>query len=146
MEIGFSRRNIGRLVLLGWAVALAWLARRQFSQGDSADTAARTRRLAPGAQYYAVYAGARQIGQLNLSVDTLVNGVRLTELMVLDLAPRFGAWMGWSPTFTWSATWPRQTRWMSQYPIGPPLLSQVCSTKRRFASSPRLGRDGRTRR
>lgn len=85
MEIGLSRRNIGRLVLLGWAVALAWLARRQFSQGDSADTAIRTRRLAPGAQYYAVYAGARQIGQLNLSVDTLVEGVRLDELMVLDL-------------------------------------------------------------
>jgi hypothetical protein len=32
-----------------------------------------------------VYAGVRQIGQLNLSVDTLVDGVRLTELMVLDL-------------------------------------------------------------
>jgi hypothetical protein len=80
-----SRRNIGRLVLLGWAVALAWLARRQLSQGDSADTAVRTRRLAPGAQYFAVYAGARQIGQLNLSVDTLIDGVRLTELLVLDL-------------------------------------------------------------
>ncbi len=85
MRLGFDRRNIGRLVLLGWAVALAWLARRQFSQGDSADTAVRTRRLAPGAQYYAIYAGARQIGQLNLSVDTVVDGVRLTELMVLDL-------------------------------------------------------------
>ncbi len=85
MKIGFSRRNIGRLVLLGWAVALAWLARRQLSQGDSADTALRTRRLAPGAHYYAVYAGARQVGQLNLSVDTLVDGVRLDELMVLDL-------------------------------------------------------------
>jgi hypothetical protein len=85
MEIGLSRRNIGRLVLLGWAVALAWLARRQFSHGDSADTAVRTRRLAPGAQYYAVYAGARQIGQLNLSVDTVVDGVTLSELMVLDL-------------------------------------------------------------
>jgi len=85
MEIGLSRRNIGRLVLLGWAVALAWLARRQFYQGDSADTAARTGRLAPGAQYFAVYAGARQIGQLNLAVDTLIDGVRITELMVIDL-------------------------------------------------------------
>ncbi len=85
MEIGLNRRNIGRLVLLGWAVALAWLARRQFSQGDAADTALRTRKLAPGAQYYAVYAGTHQVGQLNLSVDTLVDGVRLTELMVIDL-------------------------------------------------------------
>ncbi len=85
MKLGFTRRNIGRLVLLGWAVALAWLARRQFSQGDSADTAIRTRRLGPGAAYYAVYAGARQIGQLNLSVDTTLDGVRLTEFMVIDL-------------------------------------------------------------
>jgi len=85
MKLGFTRRNIGRLVLLGWAVALAWLARRQFSQGESADTASRARRLAPGAAYYAIYAGARQIGQLNLSVDTTLDGVRLTEVMVIDL-------------------------------------------------------------
>lgn len=85
MRVGLTRRNIGRLALLGWAVALAWLARRQFAQSDSADTALRTRRLAPGAQYYAVYAGGRQIGQLNLSVDTLVDGVRLTEFMVIDV-------------------------------------------------------------
>jgi hypothetical protein len=85
MELGITRRNIGRLVLLAWAVALAWLARRQFSQGESADTALRTRRLMPGSTYYAVYAGARQIGQLNLAVDTTLDGVRLTEVMVLDL-------------------------------------------------------------
>ena len=85
MKLGFTRRNIGRLVLLGWAAALAWLARRQFYQGESADTASRARRLAPGAAYYAIYAGARQIGQLNLSVDTTLDGVRLTEVMVIDL-------------------------------------------------------------
>jgi transglutaminase-like putative cysteine protease len=85
MKVGFTRRNIGRLLLLGWAVALAWLARRQFYQGDSADTISRTRRLAPDAQYFAVYAGARQIGQLNLTVDTTVDGVRLTEVLVVDL-------------------------------------------------------------
>lgn len=85
MELGITRRNTGRLVLLAWAVALAWLARRQFSQGESADTALRTRRLMPGSTYYAIYAGAHQIGQLNLAVDTTVDGVRLTEVMVVDL-------------------------------------------------------------
>lgn len=85
MELGATRRNIGRLVLLAWAVALAWLARRQFSQGESADTALRTRRLMPGSTYYAVYAGARQIGQLNLAVDTTVDGVRLAEVLVIDV-------------------------------------------------------------
>ena len=83
MELGLTRRNIGRLILLAWAVALAWLARRQLSGGDT--TAERVGRLPPGAQFFAVLAGDRQIGQLNRAVDTLVDGVRLTELFVLDL-------------------------------------------------------------
>ncbi|NOT10127.1 MAG: transglutaminase domain-containing protein [Gemmatimonadales bacterium] len=85
MELGLTRRNIGRLVLLAWAVALAWLARRQIGGEESVATAARATHLAPSAQFYAVYAGSQQIGQLNLSVDTLVDGVRLSELFVLDL-------------------------------------------------------------
>ncbi len=85
MDLGLTRRNIGRLVLLTWAVMLAWLARREFSKAESTPVSERTTRLAPGAAYFAVYAGARQIGQLNLSVDTLVEGVRLTEMIVLDL-------------------------------------------------------------
>jgi hypothetical protein len=83
MQLGLTRRNIGRLILLAWAVALAWLARRQLSGG--ATTAERVGRLPPGAQFFAVMAGDRQIGQLNRVVDTLVDGVRLTELMVLDV-------------------------------------------------------------
>lgn len=83
MQLGLTRRNVGRLVLLAWAVALAWLARRQLSGG--ATTAERVGRLPPGAQFFAVMAGDRQIGQLNRVVDTLVDGVRLTELMVLDV-------------------------------------------------------------
>lgn len=85
MELGLTRRNIGRLALLAWAVALAWLARREFSGGGAAATVERVRRLEPGAQFFAVMAGDRQIGQLNRSVDTLVDGVRLTELLVLDV-------------------------------------------------------------
>ncbi|MGQ0702865.1 MAG: transglutaminase-like domain-containing protein [Gemmatimonadales bacterium] len=85
MQVGLTRRNIGRLVLLIWAVSLAWLARRQFGGGPSSAIAERARRLEPGAQYFAVMAGDRQIGQLNRGVDTLVDGVRLTELLVLDL-------------------------------------------------------------
>ena len=85
MQLGLTRRNIGRLVLLVWAVALAWLARREFAPTRSATLAERTGRLEPAAQYFAVMAGARQIGQLNRAVDTMVNGVRLTELLVIDV-------------------------------------------------------------
>lgn len=85
MHLGLTRRNIGRLVLLGWAVALAWLARREFADGSTAGMTERIRRLEPGAQYFAVLAEGRQIGTLNLGVDTLVDAVRLTEQFVLDL-------------------------------------------------------------
>lgn len=85
MDLGLSRRNIGRLVLLLWAVALAWLARREFATAGSAGTAERARRLEPGAQYFAVLIDGQQIGQLNLGADTLIDGVRLREQFVLDL-------------------------------------------------------------
>lgn len=85
MKVGLTRRNIGRLVLLLWAGALAWLARREFTTSTSASIAERTQRLEPGAQYFAVLADGRQVGQLNRAVDTLVGGVRLTELLVIDI-------------------------------------------------------------
>ncbi len=88
MDLGLTRRNVGRLVLLAWAAALAWLARREFVKAEGGTVTERSTRLAPGAFYYSVYAGARQIGQVNLTVDTLVDGVRLTELLVLDLPDR----------------------------------------------------------
>jgi transglutaminase-like putative cysteine protease len=85
MHLGLTRRNIGRLVLLAWAVMLAWLARRQFAPQGSAGVLERTKRLEPGAQYFAVLVAGRQIGQLNLTADTLIDVVRLTEQFVLDL-------------------------------------------------------------
>ena len=85
MELGINRRNIGRLVLLAWAVALAWLARREFTRGEDSARSQQITRLAPAAQYFAVYAAGRQIGQFNLTVDTLIDGVRIGELLVLDV-------------------------------------------------------------
>lgn len=85
MDLGLTRRNIGRLALLTWAVMLAWLARREFAKQGDAGLTERTRRLEPGAQYFAVLANGRQIGQLNFSSDTLVDGVKLVEAFVLDL-------------------------------------------------------------
>jgi len=85
MELGLNRRNIGRLVLLAWAVMLAWLARREFTRGEDSARSQQIARLAPAAQYFAVYAAGRQIGQFNLTVDTLIDGVRIAELFVLDV-------------------------------------------------------------
>ena len=85
MELGLTRRNIGRMVLVVWAIALAWLARREFSQDDTTTAGDGTPRVAPAAQFFAVTARGQQIGQLNLTVDTLVDGVTVRELLVLDV-------------------------------------------------------------
>lgn len=85
MEIGLTRRNIARLVLLAWAVMLAWLARRELTKGEDAQRNDGTVRLAPAAQFFGVYAGGRQIGQFDLSVDTLIDGVRVSQSLVIDV-------------------------------------------------------------
>ena len=86
MRLGLNRRNVGRLVLVTWAVALAWLARRELDSGEAAAVARGSARIEPGAAYFAVLARGRQIGQMNLTVDTLVDGIRVTEILTLDLA------------------------------------------------------------
>jgi len=85
MRLGLNRRNVGRLVLVAWAVALAWLARRELYSGEAAAVALGSARIEPGGAYFAVLARGRQIGQMNITVDTLVDGVRVTEILTLDL-------------------------------------------------------------
>ncbi|MEO8453053.1 MAG: transglutaminase-like domain-containing protein [Gemmatimonadota bacterium] len=85
MKTGFNRRNAGRLVLVGWAAALAWLAQRQFGKNEATTMAEATVRLAPESHFYAVLAQGRQIGIASVSVDTIATGVRLTEVVGLDL-------------------------------------------------------------
>lgn len=85
MRLGLNRRNVGRLVLVAWAVALAWLARRELYRGEAAAVALGSARIEPGGAYFAVLARGRQIGQMNITVDTLVGAVRVTEILTLDL-------------------------------------------------------------
>lgn len=85
MRVGLNRRNVGRLVLVTWAVALAWLARRELYSGEAAAVALGSARIEPGGAYFAVLARGRQIGQVNITVDTMVDAVRVTEILTLDL-------------------------------------------------------------
>jgi transglutaminase-like putative cysteine protease len=84
MDLGLNRRNAGRLVLLAWAVALAWLARRELARSNTSIAAERATRIAPGARFYILSARGRQVGQVNITLDTLIEGSRLTELWVAD--------------------------------------------------------------
>ncbi len=82
---GMSRRNLGRLIMVVWIIALGWLARRQLFQGEASTLTASASRLSPDAKYFRVDAGTLQIGVLNLTWDTLPTGFRVEELLALDL-------------------------------------------------------------
>jgi len=75
----FDRRTAARLVLVGWAASLGWLARREFSTDEA------TIRLNPEAHFYAVKAGRYQIGYASITVDTVLTGFRLSEVLALDV-------------------------------------------------------------
>lgn len=80
-----SRRNIGRLIMLAWIVALGWLAQRELFQGEASTLLAGTARLPPDARYFRVDAGTLQVGVLNINWDTLPTGFRINELLAVDL-------------------------------------------------------------
>lgn len=85
MKLGLNRRNAGRFVLLAWAAALAWLARREFGKSEAQTVAEATVRLNPASHFFAIRAAGRQVGFGSLSVDTTSGGVRLTEFLALDV-------------------------------------------------------------
>ncbi|MEZ4585966.1 MAG: transglutaminase-like domain-containing protein [Gemmatimonadales bacterium] len=87
MRVGaFNRRTAGRLVLLGWAVTLAWLARRELGKTEAQTIREATIRLSPDAHFYAVLAKGHQVGYASVTVDTVPGGFSVAEVMALDVA------------------------------------------------------------
>jgi transglutaminase-like putative cysteine protease len=82
---GLNRRNAARLLLLGWAGALAWLANREFGKDEALEIAEATIRLSPEAHFFAVKAGRFQIGYASLTIDTAPAGFKVTEVLALDV-------------------------------------------------------------
>jgi len=87
-EPRFGRRTAAVLILSAWAGALGWLAQRHYLNpgGESV-----TRwPVPPGSAYHAIRLADRQYGLSSLTIDTLTEGLRVTELVTLDL-PRLSA-------------------------------------------------------
>ena len=86
MKVGaWNRRTTGRFVLLAWAAALAWLARRELGKNEAEQIAEATIRLSPEAHFFAVKAAGRQVGYASVTVDTFPVGFRVSEVMALDV-------------------------------------------------------------
>jgi len=81
----FTRRTAAQVMLLAWAAALAWLARREFGKTEAETIAEATVRLNPDAFFYTVKAGDVQVGYASITIDTAVTGFRISQVMALDV-------------------------------------------------------------
>lgn len=73
------------MILAAWVVSLLWLVRREFFRSSSARLAEAALSVSPGAQFYRLSLGAQQLGYASTTVDTLVDSIRLVDVLVLDV-------------------------------------------------------------
>ena len=82
-----GRRRVALAValLVAWGGGLALLVRREFFQGRAARLAEAALRLSPGATFYIVEQNGARIGFASTTIDTLSNGIEVTDYFVADL-------------------------------------------------------------
>jgi len=73
------------LVLLLWIGALGFLVRREYFRPDTERLAQAALRVSPGAVYYAVMQGTRQIGFASSTIDTATSTISVDDYLVADL-------------------------------------------------------------
>ncbi len=79
-----SRRALAAAILLVWLGTLAWLVRRELWRPAAQVLAEAVLALPPGATYYTISVGDRQVGYASSMVDTLPDSVRLTDIVLLE--------------------------------------------------------------
>ena len=77
------RRDLGAAIVLAWLVSIGALVVRQRAAAVSPDVMQASRALPPATVFYAVRLQGRQLGVLVRAVDTLPEGLRLTERLDL---------------------------------------------------------------
>lgn len=85
------RRGVAAVVVLGlWAGGMVALIRQQYFQPNVERLAEAAMRVTPGAVFYAVLQGGRQIGFASSTIDTVTGGIRATDYLVANV-PAGGA-------------------------------------------------------
>jgi hypothetical protein len=80
-----SRRGIAAVFVGVWVVALALLLRREYLRPAGERLAEAALSLPPGATYFAVTLGGTQIGYASNTLDTLIDTLRVVDLVVLEM-------------------------------------------------------------
>jgi len=83
-----TRRRLAVAILAVWVAALIWLVRRTYWQPRAERLERAVETLPPGATYYAVYLGGRQVGFASSTVDTLPDTLRVVNLTTLEVPVR----------------------------------------------------------
>lgn len=87
----WNRRTMAVAIFALWIGAMAWLVERHYLGGERVAAGENPRwPVPPGSAFLSVSLTGRQIGLATLTVDTLAEGLRVTELMTIDL-PRIAA-------------------------------------------------------
>ncbi len=83
---GRSRTVIAVAVLIAWVVGLGLLARRELFASHADLLAEAAMRLNPGATFYVVEQQGKQIGFASTTIDTVRNGIDVTDYYVADFS------------------------------------------------------------
>lgn len=73
------------MILAAWAVSLGWLVKREYFRSSGARLAEGALAVSPGAMFYRLSVGARQLGYSSTTVDTLVDTIRVVDVLVIDV-------------------------------------------------------------
>jgi len=82
---GRFRTVVALLLLAAWGGGLVLLVRREFFRDRAALLAEAAMRLSPGATFYAVEQNGRRIGFASTTIDTVTQGIEVTDYFVADL-------------------------------------------------------------
>ena len=73
------------MILSAWAVSLGWLVKREYFRSTGARLAEAALAVSPGALFYRLSVGSRQLGYSSTTVDTLADTIRVFDILVIDV-------------------------------------------------------------
>src|SRR5678815_1662236 len=80
-----SRALLGGLVVVAWLAGLVLLVEREYFRPRAERLAAAAARVAPGAVFYGVMQGRRQVGFASSTVDTTQLSITINDYFVAEL-------------------------------------------------------------